>query len=61
MKKSYFLALTVVFCIVISFVATVYPVTTIAVGVCSLPFLFFWCVITDSNRLKDKKITKKTN
>ena len=61
MKKSHFILLVVIFCVIISLVAQLFPVAVIAIGTCSLPFLFIWCIVTDNNRLKDKKITKKTN
>lgn len=63
MKKTSFLAFVILFVVAISLVATISPLATIAVAICSSPFVLAACYLTTPDRLKDKKhkIIKKTN
>jgi hypothetical protein len=63
MKKTSFLAFVILFVVAISLVATISPLATIAVAICSSPFVLAACYLTTHDRLKDKerKVIKKTN
>ena len=63
MKKTSFLAFVILFVVAISVIATISPLATIAVAICSSPFVLAACYLTTHDRLKEKerKIIKKTN
>jgi len=58
MNRKLFLCLVLTACVVIAYLATFYPVATLATATCSLPFLFIWAIITD-DRIKDKRFKER--
>lgn len=50
MNKRLFLLIVVIACVVIAYVANIYPLQVLSIGTCSLPFLWLWILMTDSRR-----------
>jgi starvation-inducible outer membrane lipoprotein len=63
MNRKFFLAFIILVIVAISAVATISPIATFGIAVCSLPFVLTACYLTTPDRLKNKerKIIKKTN
>lgn len=55
MNKKLFLAFIILVIVAISAVATISPVATFGIAVCSLPFVAVACYLTTPDKLKDKK------
>lgn len=58
MNKKLFLCIVLISCVIIAYVANLYPVATIVIGFCLLPFLFLWCLLT-VERSKDRAFKER--
>lgn len=58
MKKKHFLGWVVLACMAIAYVANMYPIATIGIALCSLPFVFLWCLMT-TERNQDKAFKER--